>query len=195
MKKLAITIILVFQFVITTKAQCVVRSLRFDTIGWTVNVPLEFEIMEIADEKELLSKGKKMIEETSEVVADMSKVINLFSSKNASMNYFAATIEPFGTDYTEWLENNAFVKGLLMKSFQEKMPNASFDTLSSKATIDGIDFIKFSLIIKVKENFMMNWTSYWHLYKGFDFSINYVCTSDRWVKELDKCIIESKFKR
>lgn len=197
MNKLSIFFIVLLQVIFTvgSHAQSVIRSLRFDTIGWTVNVPLEFEIMEIADEKKLQERGKKIIGETSDVDADLSKVINLFSAKNAEMNFFAATIEPFGTDYKEWQENNSYIKELILTGFKKKMPDATFDTLSSKATIDGIEFLKFTMIIKTKGKFLLNWTGYWHLYKGFDFSITYVCTSDKWIKELDKCILESKLKR
>lgn len=197
MNKRSIFFIVLFHVIFTvgSHAQSVVRSLRFDTIGWMVNVPLEFEILEVADEQKIQARGKKILEESTDFVADVSKVINLFSAKSAEMNYFAATIEPFEDDYAEWKENNQFVKEVVLKSFKNKMPDVVIDTLSSKASIDGIEFLKFTMIIKLKGKFLLNWTGYWHLYKGFDFSITYVCTSDKWVKELDKCILESKLKR
>lgn len=195
MIKLIITSVLIFQIVFVTHAQDIERSLRFDTIGWTVDIPLEFEIMNLLDEKNLQNKGNKAIKETLDITVDTSRILNLFTAVTGRTNFFTATIEEFGNDNIEWTKSNQWAKSIILKAFKKKMPDASFDTLTTTAKIDGIDFSKFRMIAKVDGNFIFNYTTYWRLYKGFDFAIGYICNSDKWIKELDECILKSKLSK
>jgi hypothetical protein len=74
------------------------------------------------------------------------------------------------------------------------MPDAKLDSSSTKITIDGLEFDKFSVLIKVKD-LTLTVVLIGKLYKGYDFGISYLYMDEQTRDQIEASIRNSKFRK
>ena len=74
------------------------------------------------------------------------------------------------------------------------MPNAKLDTSSRKINIDGLEFDKFNISIKIDE-LPLTVVMIFKLYKGYDFGISYLYMDEETQKQIEASISSSKFRK
>ena len=177
-------------------AQTENRIYTFKQIGWTIQLPADFDVMDSIDNLVHMEKGLKAIEDVTDVTADISKTITLISATKNTYNYFNATIEPFDdTDGISWETSNQNLKEILYITFADKMSEATIDTLAGKQIIDGVSFDKYHIIIKQNGKTIFNMLLLSKLYKGFDFGISYLYLDDRTRAQIESMLEQSKFSK
>ncbi len=177
-------------------AQTENRIYTFKQIGWTIQLPADFDVMDSIDNIAHMEKGLKAIEDATDVTADISKTITLISATKDKFNYFNATIEPFDdSDGLSWESSNQTLKEVLYATFAEKMSDAAIDTISGKQIIDGVSFDRYHITISLDGKPIFNMLLLSKLYKGFDFGISYLYLDERTRLQIESMLEQSKFSK
>lgn len=167
-----------------------------NSVGLTMVVPSSFSQLDNEKKNEQVQKGKKLIDKLHDsvfVLSDIQKV-NLFSHDDNNMfvlNVQDYDIETQGDYKSAIKEANRLVYETQLKNF----PNSEADSVTSKETIDGIEFTKFILNAKVSEKTTMHVVNYNRLFKNKkDFTAAIIFTDEELGKDILKAFKASKFK-
>ena len=167
-----------------------------EEIGWTIEIPKGWTVIDKEKTKETNEKGLKALEETMEGEIDYSGLKNLISLQKDQFNIFQTTSEPFKLEYEgEWEENNSALKEIIYTTYL----NLGMKTDSSATTIekiDGLDFHKYSFTIySPKGEVILKQIMFSRLINGFDFGVNINYNNEKDRDELLKVFRNSKFKK
>lgn len=167
-----------------------------EEIGWTIEIPKGWTVIDKEKTKEINEKGLKALEETMEGEIDYSGLKNLISLQKDQFNIFQSTSEPFKLEYEgEWEENNSALKEIIYTTYL----NQGMKTDSSATTIekiDGLDFHKYSFTIySPKGEVILKQIMFSRLINGFDFGVNINYNNEKDRDELLKVFRNSKFKK
>jgi hypothetical protein len=172
------------------------RIYTFKQIGWTIELPSDFEVMDSIQNIARMERGVKAIEDANEITADLSETTTLIGATKNKYNYFNATIEPFDSKQNiSWQSSNQKLKEILYTTFAEKIKDAIVDTASGKETIDGISFDKFRITITINDKVLFNSFLLSKLYKGYDFGISYLYLDERTKEQIEMMLQKSKFSK
>lgn len=165
-------------------------------IGWTIEIPKGWTVVDKEKTKETNEKGLKALEETIDGEIDFSGLKNLISLQKDQFNIFQSTSEPFELEYEgEWEENNAALKEIIYTTYlNQGMKSDSSATTIEK--IDGLEFQKYSFTIySPKGEVILKQIMFSRLINGFDFGVNINYNNDKDRDELLKVFRKSKFKK
>lgn len=165
-------------------------------IGWTIEIPKGWTVIDKEKTQETNEKGLKAIEETIDGQVDYSGLKNLISFQKNQFNIFQSTSEPFELEYEgEWEENNAALKEIIYTTYL----NQGIKTDSSATTvekIDGLEFQTYSFTIySPKGEVILKQIMFSRLINGFDFGVNINYNNDKDRDELLEVFRNSKFKK
>ena len=167
-----------------------------EEIGWTIEIPKGWTVIDKEKTKETNEKGLKALEETMGGESDYSGLKSLISLQKDQFNIFQSTSDPFKLEYEgEWEENNSALKEILYTTYL----NQGMKTDSSATTIekiDGLEFHKYSFTIySPKGEVILKQIMFSRLINGFDFGVNINYNNDKDRDELLKVFKNSKFKK
>ena len=167
-----------------------------EEIGWTIEIPKGWTVIDKEKTKETNEKGLKALEETMGGEIDYSGLKSLISLQKDQFNIFQSTSDPFKLEYEgEWEENNSALKEILYTTYL----NQGMKTDSSATTIekiDGLEFHKYSFTIYIpKGEVILKQIMFSRLINGFDFGVNINYNNDKDRDELLKVFKNSKFKK
>lgn len=191
------TIIFLLLIILTNGALAQDSTTRytFKEIGWTFTLPADFKELDSMANNKNIERGKKAFEESNDIVADLSELKTLFSATKGTFQYISATLTPFDPKKDgDYLDANKVVKGITYNTLRDQMPGAEVDSTTKKITIDGLEFDKFSVSIKMKE-LSLTLVLISKLYKGYDFGISYLYIDEETREQLEACIRNSKFRK
>lgn len=165
-------------------------------IGWTMNLPKGWDVVERDKQKDLQEKGLNAIQDANDIVVDMSSLKNLISFKKDQFNLFLSTSEQYELAYEgEWEDNHEAVKEFITTTYVKN--GIDYDiTPTSTENIDGLAFKTFSIkLYDPNGKVLLNQVMYGRYINGFDFSvcINYNNDADR--DEMLEVFKNSKFRR
>jgi len=165
-------------------------------IGWTIEIPEGWTVVDIEKTKETEEKARKAVEETMNGEIDLSAFKKLISFQKDQFNCLQSSSEPFKLEYEgEWEENNAALKEIIYTTFlnQGVKSDSSATTIEK---IDGLEFQKYSFTIySPKGEVILKQIMFSRLINGFDFCVNINYTNDKDRDELLKVFRNSKFKK
>lgn len=165
-------------------------------IGWTIEIPKGWKIVEKEKTQEMNERGFKALEETLENEIDYSGLKNLISFQKNQFNLFQSSSEPFNLEYEgEWDDNNAALKEIIYSTYENQ--GIKVDSSTTKIeNIDGLDFQTFSFTLYgSKGEVILKQIMYSRLINGFDFGVNINYNNDQDRDELLKVLRNSKFKK
>ncbi len=187
---------IVFSFCSICNAQQNQRIYAFKQIGWTIELPADFLVIDTVENTARMERGVKAMEEANNIKADITETITLIGATKDKYNYFNATIEPFNSKgNTSWQTSNQQLKELLYNTFAEKMKDAIIDTASSKVIIDGISFDKFRVTVTINDKVLFNSLLLSKYYKGYDLGISYLYLDERTKEQIELMLQNSKFSK
>lgn len=165
-------------------------------IGWTIEIPKGWSIIDKEKTKSTNEKGLKALEETIDEKIDYSGLKNLISFQKNQFNVFQSSSEPFKLEYEgEWEENNAKLKDIVYRTYENQGIKVD-STVTKIETIDGLDFQSFSFtIFSPKGVVILKQIMFSSLINGYDFGVNINYNNDKDRDELLKVFRESKFKK
>ena len=190
-------IICLLLITLTTQAQAQDSTKRytFKEIGWTITIPDEFTEMDQTESRKKVEQGKKLIEESNDIVADISALRTLFTATKNTFQYFSSTLEPFDSKKDgDYKTASKKVKDLTFTTLKDKMPDAQLDSATERLTIDGLVFDKFIITVKIKD-LTMTMVLIGKLYKGYDFGISYLYLDEKTREQIEAAIRNSKFRK
>lgn len=164
-------------------------------IGWTIQIPKGWTIIEKEKTQLNNEKGKKAIEETIGSEVDVSELKNLIGFQKNQFNIFQSTSELFELTYEgEYEASNEDLKKILFATYTEKGINV--DTSSSHAIIDGLAFDVFHTILYgPKGNILLHQEMYSSYINGFDFAVNMSYNNEKDKKIMMNAWKNSKFNK
>ena len=190
-----LTCLLLLTLTTQALAQDSTKRYTFNEVGWTITIPADFKEMDSVQNRRSMEKGIKVLEESADVIADISEVKTLFTATKNTFQYFTATLTPFDPpkdgDYKQATKE---LKEITYYTFKDQMPDAKLDSSSTKITIDGLEFDKFSVLIKVKD-LTLTVVLIGKLYKGYDFGISYLYMDEQTRDQIEASIRNSKFRK
>lgn len=165
-------------------------------IGWTIEIPKDWTVVDKEKKQAANEKGLKAIEETIESNVDYSRLKNLIGFQKNQFNIFQSTSEPFELEYEgEWEENNSKLKKILFATYKNQGIKADSSTTSIEK-IDGLDFHTYSFTIySPKGAVILKQLLYSRLINGYDFGVNLNYNNDKDRDELLRVFRDSKFKK
>jgi len=165
-------------------------------IGWKMEIPTGWAVVEKEKTKESNEKGLKALQETMDSEIDYSGLKNLISFQKDLFNIFQSTSEPFKVEYEgEWEENSAALKEIIYLTYLDQGIKADSSATTTEI-IDGLEFQKYSFTIySPKGKIILNQIMYSRLINGFDFGVNINYNNDKYRDELLKVFRNSKFKK
>jgi len=167
-----------------------------DEIGWTIEIPKGWTIVDKEKSQSNTEKGLKAIEETIEQEVDYSGLKNLIGFQKNEFNIFQSTSEPFELEYEgEWEENNRALKEILYTTYENQGIKVD-STATSIEKIDGLDFQTYSFTIhSPKGEVILNQLLFSRLINGYDFGANLNYNNEKDRDELLSVFRNSKFKK
>jgi hypothetical protein len=163
-------------------------------VGWRVSLPEGYRIADSAAHAKDIERGKELIEKSSNTKVDPTKSIELFTATGSGNEQFSATITPFNAARDgNYQTANQRLKEEICNAFLKQVPNSTVDTASSELTIDGLRFGKFRIAISANGNFIMNMFLLSKYYKGYNFSITYLCQNDKTKETIESTLRASTF--
>ncbi len=168
------------------------KEYTFKEVGWTLTLPPQFTVIDSAKNEALNQRGKKLIEESNDIKADFSGTRTLITAMKGN-NYFNSTITPFDPKDGDYSTTSKTVKDLIYKTFADKMPDAKIDSSSTPATVGGLQFDKFHIIITMRGKALFNMFLLEKLYKGYDFGISYLYLDEVSKGQIESILNSSRF--
>jgi hypothetical protein len=167
-----------------------------EEIGWTIEIPKGWTVIDKEKTKEINKKGLKALEETMDEEIDFSGLKNLISLQKDQFNIFQSTSEPFELEYEgEWEETNAALKGIIYMTYLNQGMDAD-SSITTIEKIDGLEFQKYSFTIYgPKGDVILKQIMFSKLINGFDFGVNINYNNDKDRDEQLKIFRNSKFKK
>jgi hypothetical protein len=145
-------------------------------------------------DKAVNERGKKAIQSAIDLEVDNSQTKTLISAAKSQFSYFNATITPFNPAKDgNWNEVNQGVKDIIYTTFKEKMTDGKVDTTTTKATISGLTFDKYEVVVSIGGKVLFHSCLLSKLYKGFDFGISYLFADNETMQEIENMLKNSKF--
>jgi hypothetical protein len=165
-------------------------------IGWKMEIPTGWNVVEKEKTKENNEKGLKALQETMDSEIDYIGLKNLISFQKDLFNIFQSTSEPFKVEYEgEWEENSAALKEIIYLTYLDQGIKADSSATTTEI-IDGLEFQKYSFTIySPKGKFILSQIMYSRLINGFDFGVNINYNNDKYRDELLMVFRNSKFKK
>lgn len=166
----------------------------FKEIGWTMTIPADFKIIDSAKNAAINKIGKKAMEDANNIEADITTTRTLISARKDASNYFSSTITLFDPKKDgDYAAANKMVKDMVYKTFLDKMPNVQMDSSSNSITLDGLEFDKFHISIKMSDKIVLNMFILSKYYKGYDFGISYLYGDETSKEQIESILSSSRF--
>ena len=165
-------------------------------IGWSLEIPEGWSIMEKDDLVENSNKGKKAFEETLNQEVDYSTLRHLISFQKNPFNVFLSTSEPFDLEYDgEWEINNDGLKEILYMTYENQGIRVD-STATTIERIDGLDFRRYSFIIySPNDEVILNQIIYSRLINGFDFGVIINYNNEEYKEVMLNAFRNSRFRK
>lgn len=165
-------------------------------LGWTMDIPEGWEIIDLEKTKKSTERGMKVIEESTDTKVDYSGLKNLITFQKDQFNIFQSSSEPFKLEYEgEWEEHVQYIKGLVYETYT----NRGIKTDSSETTfekINGLDFHVFDFTIYgPKGEVILKQIIYNRHINGFSFGANINYNNEKARDEMLKAFRSSTFNK
>jgi len=172
------------------------KSYTNQEIGWTIEIPNGWTIIDIEKINEKNKKGLKALEKTMETEIDYSGLKNLISLQKDQFNIFQSSSEPFELEYEgEWEKNNLAIKEIIYTTYLNQGMKAD-STVTTIEKIDGLDFQRYGFTIySPKGEVILKQIIFSRLINGYAFGVNINYNNDKDRDELLKVFRNSKFKK
>lgn len=163
-------------------------------IGWTIEIPKGWTIIEKSEKQELNKKGENAIEETVNADIDFSGLKNLIAFQKNQFNVFQSTSEPFAEEYEgEWEDNDRELKKIVYSTYIDQ--GIKVDT--SATTIEKIgdlNFHSYSFTIYSRNGeVILRQIMFGRLINGLDFGVNISYNNEKDRDEMLGVFRKSKF--
>lgn len=178
------------------EGRIVKRSYTSDEIGWTIEIPKGWDIVEKEKTDEINEKGRKALEESVDEEIDMNGLKNLISFSKNQFNSFQSSSQTFKLEYEgEWEENNIALKKMVYTTFIDRGIKVD-STATTVENIDGLDFQTYALTIySPKGEVILHQLMYSRYINGNDFGVNLNYNNDKDGDVLLRAFRSSKFKK
>jgi hypothetical protein len=194
MKKRLFLLSIIGFLILTSCNKKEVRVIENDDFKWTITIPKNFKELSESEWDKVEDKGMETFESVYGEEVE-NRATTIFAYKNGKFQTFESNyqIHDLETD-GDYFKSNREVNQIMYETFEQTIPNATLDSISSKQMIDGIEFDRFEININFPNGIEMTTVGYSRLFNDKDFTINIVYTKESVGKELIENIINSKFK-
>ena len=160
---------------------------------WTISIPAGFDTVSAEKWSKMQDRGADAIEKTYDQKVE-NNANTIFVFKNDDFNYFESNYQPFDSlKDGNYLESFQEVNKMLYGTFESQLKGAQLDSVSSTATVSGLTFQTFKVVISLPNKMIMKWQMYSRLFGEKEFTVNIMTIDPSKEKELLDCWLTSKF--
>jgi hypothetical protein len=142
--------------------------------GWTMMVPAAFKAVSDAEVKRINQKGKVAIEETIDQEIPLNTKA-IFNYRKDFMHYMEANYQPYDVKKDgAYLETNRAIYDVVYQTFEREMPDAKIDTAQEFETVNGLQFSRFKVKIRLDAKFQIKMYMYNHLFGNKDLTVTFM---------------------
>ncbi len=166
-----------------------------ENIGWKLNVPVGYQIIEGDQLYENNKEGIEQTEQTSGQKMDTALLVNAFSFQKDSSTIFQSIVLPNTYDsLQEWIQNNQGVKSLFYSMYSDQGVIVD-STETVVTTLSGKDFYQYELKLKnEKGEVKMLQTFFNAVFGDYELNVTIVSDNDSGKNELIEIFKTSVFK-
>lgn len=166
-----------------------------ENIGWKLNVPVGYQIIEGDQLYENNKEGIEQTEQTSGQKMDTALLVNAFSFQKDSSTIFQSIVLPNAYDsLQEWIQNNQGVKSLFYTMYSDQGVIVD-STETVVTTLSGKDFYQYELKLKnEKGEVKMLQTFFNAVFGDYELNVTIVSDNDSGKNELIEIFKTSVFK-
>lgn len=163
-------------------------------VGWSVQLPENWEVLTKQAVDGLNEKGKDLIENSSNTKIDLAGLVYLINLKKDPFNAFNSTIEPFDEKKDgSYEERNVAVVEVMKNAYESK----NIHTVWERGTesINGLSFDVASgkIYSPDKTKVILSQKMYSRLINGYDFSMTMSYNNEKDLQTLLDMVTSSKF--
>lgn len=163
-------------------------------VGWTVQLPENWEVLTKREIARLNDKGKETIERSSNTTINDSGLVYLINLKKDAFNSFVSTIEPFSEEKDgSYAGHNTLTLEMMKKAYESK--KISCDCEEGKGKLNDLEFDIFTCKIynPGKTKVILNQKMYSRLINGYDFAMTLIYNNEKDLQTMNDMINKSKF--
>lgn len=175
MKKLAVVALLsCLGYSLFAQQTDTLQKMVSPIFGWTMMVPAAFKAVSNEEVKRINQKGKVAIEAT----IDQEIPLNtqpIFNYRKDVMHYMEANYQPYDVKIDgAYLETNRSIYDVVYQTFEREMPEAKIDTAQEFETVNGLQFSRFKVAIRLNANFQIKMYMYNRLFGKKDLTVTFM---------------------
>ena len=165
-----------------------------DKIGWTMKIPVDWEVIEEKKSFERDLDGLKLIESTTGDKYETSEWNNMLAFKKNEQNLFSSTAEKFDTIiHGSWKESNSKLKKIIYNTYLKQGLDAD-SSITKTEIIDKLRFEYYSFTFyDADKKVILNQICYSNLINGYDLGVNINYDNERDKEEILRKWRNSKF--
>lgn len=161
-------------------------------LGWTMPLIDHWSKEDLRKIYKDIKEGNEILKKTNNDLKLTGKEKVLIVLRKNAITKFQVSITPFKESYkNEWNDKYPYAKKRIYNMFTST--GFKVDTISSKETIDGIDFKIFNLKIFHKNKLVMEQNMYRTYINDYDLIINMTSNKDDYKKQMLDMLRKSKF--
>jgi hypothetical protein len=167
-----------------------------DEIGWTVNIPINWEVWSKKEIRKHQEMGEKEIEKSLNKEVDVSGLKQLLNLKKDRFNSFLSSVESYDeNEIGSYREHISDVYNMLKQAYASNDIYATFE--EDSVQINGLLFYVFksTSYAKDKPELILRQAMYSRLINGYDFGMTIIHNKEESLEELKKMIFSSKFSK
>jgi hypothetical protein len=189
-------------FTAVSKAQdsVEVKEYFFKDIGWHINIPAHYTMVDEAHQDETFERGRKAMLESNgfDSTTQIDRYEMLIAIHPDMLNYIDAQQKKFDVKNDgDWNDTQYRINEMTTTTLTSKLPNIKIDTLTSFEKIGGVLFRSFTtkLHINTMQGGVYTLKMYSALINGYDVGINicYLENAECAGKEFLKMFQNSRF--
>jgi hypothetical protein len=164
------------------------------TIGWSIEIPENWETVDVEQLKRILNKGLEATQEVANYKVDISESKRLITFKKDKYNIFLSVAEPVGKrTKSAWRKNYARGKKLGFNTLENQ--GLKIDTSETKSEkIDGIDFLYYERrMFGQNDSLILTQITYSSQINGYEFGTTISSNNDIYKDVMLKSWKSSKF--
>lgn len=169
------------------------ETLKIEEFNWTVSIPENFEPINKEEWNKTLNKGINAIENTFDEKVE-NNAVTLFTYKNGQYNNFEANWQPFDVEIDgAYLDTYAEINKMLYQTYENQIPDAKLDSVSSIQNVSGLEFHRFDVNIEYPNGIKMKTIGFSRLFDKKEFTMNITAVDKTIEQQMLDAFLSSKF--
>ena len=169
------------------------EKIKVEEFNWSIQIPEGFQAIKKEEWNKNIELGQNAIEETFGQEIE-NQAVTIFSYQKGRFNNLEANWQPFDPEIDgKYDETYSAVNQILFETYNNQMPGAKLDSVSSIQKISGLEFKTFEIRILFPNGIIMKTIGFSRLFNKKEFTVNLIYVDEKIGEEMLKSFKNSEF--